>query len=333
MPRLNAAERNIAIGRLEAGQSQNAVAQHFQVHRSTISRLWNRYTRYNSTEDRPRSGRPRVTTPAQDRYIRLHHLRHRHVAATDTAGHVPGVLRLSDQTIGNRLRQAGIRARRPAICPVLRRRHRRQPVRWCNNVQAWDLRNWRRVWFSDESRYLLQRRDGRQRVYRRQNERFAPNCIRQMDRFGGGSVMVWGAISYNHRSELVVVQGNLTANRYIEQILHPHLRPIINHQRELLQHDNARPHTARATVAYLARENINVLPWPSKSPDLNPIEHLWDDLDARVRERQHQTLAELGHALQDEWRLIPQARLQRLIRSVPNRCRAVLAARGGHTRY
>ena len=73
--------------------------------------------------------------------------------------------------------------------------------------------NWRRIWFSDESRFLLERRDGRQRVYRRRRERFVSNCVLQVDRYGGGSVMVWRAMSYNGRSELVVVQGNLTENR------------------------------------------------------------------------------------------------------------------------
>ena len=77
MPRLSAADQNIAIGRLEAGESQSAVARHFNVHHSTINRLWHRYTRFHSTNDRPRSGRPRVTNLAQDRFIRVYHLRHR----------------------------------------------------------------------------------------------------------------------------------------------------------------------------------------------------------------------------------------------------------------
>ena len=274
MPRLSVADRNIAIGRLEAGESQSAVARHFNVHHSTINRLWHRYTRFHSTNDRPRSGRPRVTNPAQDRFIWVYHLRHRFAAATTTAGQVPGLRRISDQPVRNRLREAGIRPYRPKFGPVLRPQHRQRHLQWCNTVRRWNLVNWRRIWFSDESRFLLERRDGRQRVYRRRRERFAPNCVRQGDRYGGGSVMVWGAMSYNGRSELVVVQGNLTANRYIDQILRPHLLPILNRQREIFQHDNARPHTARATRDYLTNHNVNVFPWPSKSPDLNPIEHL-----------------------------------------------------------
>ena len=335
MPRLSAADRNIAIGRLEAGESQSAVARHFNVHHTTINRLWHRYNQFNSTNDRPRSGRPRVTTPAQDRFIRLFHLRHRFAVATATAGQVPGLRRISEQTIRNRLREAGIRPYRPKVGPALRPQHRQRRVQWCNTVRRWNQVNWRCIWFSDESHFLLERRRGRHRVYRRRRERFAPNCVRHVDRYGGGSVMVWGAMSYNGRSELVVVQGNLTANRYINQILRPHLLPILNHQRELFQHDNARPHTARATRDYLTNQNVNVLPWPSKSPDLNPIEHLWDELGRRVRQRQQPplTLAQLANALQDEWRRIPQAKIRRLVQSMPRRCRAVAAARGGVTKY
>lgn len=335
MPRLSLVNRNIAIGRLQAGESQSAVARLMHVHQCTISRLWNRHQLFYSTQDRPRSGRPRITTAGQDRYIRVHHLRHRTATATDTAGRVPGLRRLSAQTIRNRLREAGLRARRPYVGAILRRQHRRLRVRWCRNVLGWNLLHWRRVWFSDESRYLLQRRDGRQRVYRRRNERFADNCVAEFDRFGGGSVMVWGAISYTGRSDLVVVEGNLTAVRYRDEILRPHDLPIMNRHRELYQQDNARPHTARVTMAFLQNENINVLPWPSKSPDLNPIEHLWDDLDKRIRQRnvQPQTLQQLARALQEEWATIPQARIQRLIQSMPRRCRAVIDAAGGHNRY
>ena len=97
---------------------------------------------------------------------------------------------MSDQTIRNRLREAGLRPRRSVIGPMLTHLHRRQRRRWCTTLRRWDLANWRRIWFSDESRYLLQRHDGRQRVYRRKNERYAPNCVRQVDHFGGWSVMM-----------------------------------------------------------------------------------------------------------------------------------------------
>ena len=99
--------------------------------------------------------------------------------------------------------------------------------------------------------------------------------------------------------------------------------------------DNARPHRSRLVNQYLEQETIERMDWPAKSPDLNPIEHAWDILQRRISNRQNppNTLQELADALVQEWSAIPQADFRRLIGSFPNRCREVIRARGGHTRY
>ena len=115
-------------------------------------------------------------------------------------------------TVRNHLRENGsvVRTRRPYFGAVLRRRHRLARVRWCNRGKGWDLQNWRRVWFSDESRFMLQTRYGRTHVYRRQNERFTRNYVLEVDNFGGGSVMMWGAISYAEKLNWCTSTGTLT---------------------------------------------------------------------------------------------------------------------------
>ena len=99
--------------------------------------------------------------------------------------------------------------RPPYFGAVLRRWYRLARVRWCNRIRGWDLQNWRRVWFSDESRFMLQPRDGCTRVYRRRNARFARNCVLEVDNFGAGSVMMWGAISYARNTQLAHIHSNL----------------------------------------------------------------------------------------------------------------------------
>jgi hypothetical protein len=112
--------------------------------------------------------------------------------------------------------------------------------------------------------------------------------------------MMWETISKDRKTDLLHVPGNLTAVRYRDEIIQPHLMYVIDRQRELFQQDNARPHTARVAMDYLEQNNINVLQWPSKSPDCNPIEHQWDQ-----RQLPPQTLDQLSEMLQQEWRTIP----------------------------
>jgi len=117
------------------------------------------------------------STPWQDRYIWVFDLRNRTVAASTTAAGIPGLRRIISQTVRNRLRQHVIRPIRACFGTVLTPSHRRERVRWCNRLRNWTYRNWRRIWFSDESRFLLQKRDGRIRVYMRRNERFSSSCV------------------------------------------------------------------------------------------------------------------------------------------------------------
>ena len=124
MPRLSEFERHRAVGMLETGMGHNEVARRFGVHRNTIQNLWRRYQQQGNTRDRPRSGRPRVTSQAQDNHIRVTHLLNRFRAATLTARTIPGLRVISARTVRNSLLEHNIRPRRPAIRPILLQRHR-----------------------------------------------------------------------------------------------------------------------------------------------------------------------------------------------------------------
>jgi hypothetical protein len=109
----------------------------------------------------------------------------------------------------------------------------------------------------------------------------------------------------------------------------------MNDPAAVFQQDNARPHTARATREFLEENDVTLLDWPSRSPDINPIEHLWDELDRRVQHRPvpPANINELAEALEEEWAGIPAEVIRKLIRSMRHRCQAVIDSNGGHTRY
>lgn len=336
-PGLSENKRQRAIGMLTAGCSQRDVAQEFNVHPSTICRLWNRFRTTGNVSDRQRSGRPRKTTVRQDRFIVTTSRRNRFMAAPRVAEelHRATGVRLCGQSVRNRLRSANLRARRPLTAVPLTQRHRQTRIAWANTHRRWIQRQWNEVLFTDESRFNVDFADGRLRVWRRRNERFDPENIIQRDRYGGGSVMVWGGISHRGKTVLVVVNGTLNSQRYCDEIVVPVVVPFLRQgNARILQQDNARPHTARHTQTTLQQNNIVTLDWPARSPDLSPIEHVWDILGRHLRQRHNvNNVAELVIALQHEWNQISVQEVRNLIRSMRRRCMAVIAANGGHTKY
>ena len=265
------------------------------------------------------NGRPRVTNPRTDRFITLTHRRCRFQTATSSARQYG----ISKQTVLRRLRQARqpIRLRRPYVGQVLAACHRAARLQCAQRHFRWGRQQWARVLFSDESRFNLSHHGGRIRVFRRRGERLADNCLIERDRFGSGSVMVWDGIMSRRKTNLIVVQGNLNAQGYINQILQPEAIPYLQrHGPAILMHDNARPHVARVCRQFLNRNNVNVLPWPAMSPDMNPIEHIWDYPGRKIRARGnvHNRL-DLKNALIQEWNNIPKVVIRRYVRSMRGR--------------
>ena len=146
---------------------------------------------------------------------------------------------------------------------------------------------------------------------------------------------MFAGISVHTKTPIVRLQGAVNAVRYQNDILLPLVIPHIRANRGMvLAQDNAPCHFARTTKQLLRANNFRLLDWPAKSPDLNPIEHGWDLLKRHVRQlRQHRTLAQLQHDVNQIWRQITQPTIQNYIRFMRQRCRAVIDANGGHTRY
>ena len=328
------------IGMLQGGLTQRAVAINLGISKGAVSRAWIKFRNTGTIDRKVGSGRPRKTTPAQDHFLQMNALRNRTVTApalNRDLQNATGVT-VSNETVRKRLHEAHLLARRPAVRVPVTVAHRRHRLTFAQNHLVWGRADWDRVLFTDESKFNLDFNDGRIRVWRRPGERFADCCVQEHDRYGGGSVMVWGGISLTSRVGLRVIgNGTLNGQRYRDEILDPYVLPYAQNYvgTFILMDDNARPHRNRLVDAYKTTNGINGMEWPARSPDLNPIEHVWDMLQRAISNRlvKPQTVAELQRALLDEWANIPQLELQNLIMSMPHRCQAVVTARGGHTRY
>ncbi|UYV84324.1 Transposase [Cordylochernes scorpioides] len=229
---------------------------------------------------------------------------------------------ISTRTISRRLVANGLHSCRPLRRLPLTPPNRRQRLEWCRARSTW-MTEWHRVVFSDESRFCLSSDSRRVRVWRRRGERSNPAAIverptvRQRD----------------SRSPLLRIQGTMTAQRYVDDVLRPVTLPYLQGvPNALYQQDNARPHTAR--ISQQALQDVQMLPWPPYSPDLSPIEHVWDIIGRRLHALpQPRSEDELWQMVEREWRAIPQDAIRTMIDSLPRRVAACIAVRGGPTCY
>jgi len=149
---------------------------------------------------------------------------------------------------------------------------------------------------------------------------------------------VWGCFTKHGLGPLIKLEGRVTAAKYVDVLknnLLPFLDDLGDQENYLFQEDNAPIHTARVVRSWKVENDINSLPWPAQSPDLNPIENLWDELERRVQA--HISLPKnrenLWEILQEEWSNIDINKYQNLVDSMPRRISAVIANKGHPTKY
>ena len=150
----------------------------------------------------------------------------------------------------------------------------------------------------------------------------------------GGNVMVWGCMSAAGVGELYFIEVNMKSNIYCE-ILQQNMIPSLQKmgRRAVFQHDNDPKHTSKTTTALLKRLKVKVMDWPSMSPDLNPIEHLWGILKRKVEVRKVSNICQLRDIVMEEWKSIPVATCEALVNSMPRRVKAVPDNDGRLTKY
>ncbi|GFV35425.1 transposable element Tc1 transposase [Trichonephila clavipes] len=203
---------------------------------------------------------------------------------------------VSVRTIRCRLQQSGISARRPLLGLLLTRNHRCLRRQWCDERRMWAA-EWNEVVFTDESHICLQHHDGRIRVWRHHGERMLKSCA-----------------MHRHTGPALGIMGLVTA---------------------IFQHDNAQPHVARIVQSFFVNHQIELLPWPTRSPDLLPIENMWSMVAQRLTQITPPAAIpdQLWQCVEAAWSAVPQKHIQSLYESMPRRVAAVIPNNGDYTGY
>ena len=147
---------------------------------------------------------------------------------------------------------------------------------------------------------------------------------------------MWAGMWHGGKTTAIMMKGTMTGDRYLNEVLLPIVVPLARDEDLIFQDDNARPHRSTTVVSTVTRLGIETLDWPARSPDLSPIEHAWDELGRRVRERYATpppSLDVLAERLREQWENLENAFIQKLCDSIPSRLNECLRARGGHIRY
>jgi hypothetical protein len=242
-------------------------------------------------------------------------------------------------TIQNALRKRGLKAYTCQSKPLLTRKQKAKRLDWAESHCYWEDKNWGAVVFSDESKFNLFGSDGRQWCWREPGQANDARYTKKKLKHGGGNLMVWGCITHHGVGHLHRIDGIMDRFMYVDILSESLLGTLDNHNLDrngiYFQHDCDPKHTSKHATGWLELEDIDVLPWSPNSPDMNIIENLWDHLDRMVRARDPlpTNLDELWAALLEEWEKIDQDYIDRLYKSLPNRVRDVLKAKGGSTRY
>ncbi|UYV67223.1 K02A2.6-like, partial [Cordylochernes scorpioides] len=318
----------MVIGLKRAGWSISQIAADTHLGASTVHRLWRRWLEQGNVAIYRNAGATRVTSARVDRRILRQAVAAPQATCTAILQHVQDTLdhSISTRTISRRLVANGLHSCRPLRRLPLTPPNRRQRLEWCRARSTW-MTEWHRVVFSDESRFCLSSDSRRVHVWRRRGERSNPAAIVERPTVRQRGIMVWGAIAYDSRSPLLRIQGTMTAQRYVDDVLRPVTLPYLQGvPNALYQQDNARPHTAR--ISQQALQDVQMLPWPPYSPDLSPIEHVWDIIGRRLHALpQPRSEDELWQMVEREWRAIPQDAIRTLIDALPRRAAACIAVR------
>ncbi|KAG1225891.1 hypothetical protein G6F67_009177 [Rhizopus microsporus] len=227
--------------------------------------------------------------------------------------------------------------------PLLKKSHMEARLKWAKAHKDWTEDDWRRMVFSDETKINVWGSDGCKYFWRRPGDKLQLHHLDLTVKGGAGSVMLWGCMTWDGPGYACAIEdGTMKASDYVH-ILSTTLMDSLNYygyKQEAIyfQQDNDPKHTLKLARAWFKENGFkeeHTFNWPAQSPDLNPIEHLWHHLKLRLSlyEGRAKGVHDLWSRIEKEWNSFTKEQCQAYIKSMPARCRAVIKAKGGYTRY
>ena len=292
---------------------------------TTIRRFLAKYRRTKKITNLRRSGRPRVLNQRKKTALLKVAMRERSTPLRNLVNDLE--LGCSLRTASRALRSFGVRSRVAAVKPFLEEHHIKGRFEWCQKMRSMSAYDWWHVIFSDETSVEIGKQSRQIKVWRHKGERYKTECIRPNFRSGRRSVMVWGCFVGQTKGPLVFFDEYKGPKEKINQkiyqkVLQDHLVPFYNVIRPLVgengvfQHDNAPVH---GVSKWLAQQKIKTMDWPSKSPDLNPIENIWKIMKDNIQNQRNfpKNVDDLKIALKEEWSKLDTSVLRRVVDSMP----------------
>jgi transposase len=325
-------ERAAIVTLHQAGWTGKDIAELLKCNEHSVSLWLNRFEDENSLSNHARSGRPHSLDKEASHSIIQFSGEHHTAEPKDIRRELQ--LPASSRTVRRELNAAGlfshIQASEHHFTEFDLQRRLAFANEYIHHNEAW----WSRVFFSDETHFYLGHH-GRIHVQCPIGGSHEEEYVRKEPQLHG-KVSLWGCISAEGLGHAELYVGSLNSAKYsavLRYNLIPTFRQFFPDGPWLFQQDNVRFHTSFDLITYLHEQGVTFLEWPAWSPDLNPIENLWNDMKRRVYNRLPQTMEQLEQFIREEWHASDLTFISRICRSMPDRLQLLLDSQGHKIDY